>query len=107
VLPIVMLASCAHSPLPLDALMARVDVPRLLSCAEHLPDYAATARCLGVEAVDQGLRIAIDRALEATERAREAGHVGGAEVSDRDRQAAARELESAMDGLAFALASVR
>lgn len=81
----------------LHAILGRVDVPRLLDCAQNLPDYKAAAQCLGAEALTQGLRIAMDRALQAAERAREAGHGGGAELSPEDEQAIAADLDTSLD----------
>lgn len=102
-----LLTSCAtlSSDRPgLHAILGRVDVPRLLDCAQNLPDYKAAAQCLGAEALTQGVQIAMDRALQAAERAREAGHGGGAELSAEDEQAIAVELDHALDDLGVAIA---
>lgn len=84
----------------LDAVLSRVDVPRLLDCAKSLPDYKAAAICLGAEAATQGLQVALDQALVLAERARAAsGQAGAADLSDEERAAIGRDLDAALDRL--------
>lgn len=80
----------------LGAVLSRVDVPRLLSCTSKLPAWVEVARCLGAEAVTQGLKIATQEALDATERARDASGPAGAEVSDDERDDLAEDLDEAL-----------
>lgn len=63
----------------------------------HVPDYGAAARCLGAEAATQGLQIALDRALELAEKARDAdGPTGADDMSDDERRALAGQLDEAL-----------
>lgn len=85
----------------LGALISRVDVPRLLLCRKHLPDYKAAAKCLGAEAATQGLQMALDKAVKLTDRALEAsGPTGADDMTDAERSDLAGELDEAMLKLA-------
>lgn len=106
---LVALASLAFACVPtassvrpgLNAIVSRVDVPTLLECGRMLPDYKAAARCLGAEALTQGLRIALDQAHALAERAVEAAGPSGADdMSDTERDELAADLDEALDRLA-------
>jgi len=85
----------------LGAVLSRVDVPRLLACGEHLPDYKAAAVCLGAQALTQGLRLALDKAMGLAEQAQNAaGPAGAADTTPEDRAAIATELDEALADLA-------
>lgn len=85
----------------LGAVVSAVDVRRIVQCGAHLPDYKAAAQCLGAEAVTQGLRIALDRAVPLAEQALEAaGPAGADDMTDEDRAELASELDEALEALA-------
>lgn len=85
----------------LGAVLSRVDVPRLLACSSNLPDYKAVAKCLGAEALTQGLRAAIDYAVPLAERAQEAaGPAGADDMTDAQRDELGGELDRALGALA-------
>lgn len=94
--------TAASSVVPtLGAVLSRVDVPRLVACGKHLPDYGAAAKCLGAEAATQGLRLALDKALELAEDAQLAsGPTGADDYTDDEREALGADLDQALDALA-------
>ncbi len=86
----------------LGAVLSRVDVPRLIQCGISLPDYGAAARCLGAQALTQGLKIALDRAMGLAEQARNAaGPAGAADTTPADRAKLAANLDDALEALAL------
>jgi thiazole synthase ThiGH ThiG subunit len=86
----------------LGAVLSRVDVPSLIECGLQLPDYAAAARCLGAQALTQGLKLAIDSAHDLAERAQEAaGPTGADDMTDAERAALAADLDAALGRLAI------
>jgi hypothetical protein len=99
-------AALAQQGPTLSSVMSRVDVPRLLRCAE-LDSAKRVARCLGAEALTQGLSVAIEEARRLAESAQLAGNggAGAADYSDADRLALAAELDAALDHLAGEIAA--
>lgn len=93
--------SGGSSPPSLGAVMSRVDVPRLLECGDHLPDYKEAAKCLGARALTQGLKIALDAAMSAATRAMGAsGPAGAADVSEEEQAKIAADLDAELQRLA-------
>ena len=90
----------------LDAVLARADVPRLLECAA-LPTPKDAATCLGAEALTQGLEVALERATNLAEQARDASNpsAGAADMDDGQREVLAGELDAALDDLAREVAA--
>ena len=90
----------------LDAVLARADVPRLLACAE-LPTIEDAAKCLGAEVLTQGLEVALERATDLAEQAREAGNpqAGAADMTAQQRADLATDLDHALDDLAREIAA--
>ena len=100
--PLMACGGAVGSVIPtLGAVLSRVDVPRLLDCAGHLPDYGAAAKCLGARALTQGLRIAMDEAVRAAEQAELLGSgAGAADASEADKADMAKDLDASLDRLA-------
>ena len=98
-------ASSAAKP-TLDAVMARADVPRLLECTA-LPTIEDAAKCLGAEALTQGLEFAIERAVKLAEEARDAANpqAGAADMDAGQRADLAADLDHALDDLARQIAA--
>ncbi|MCR9162871.1 MAG: hypothetical protein ACE37F_14225 [Nannocystaceae bacterium] len=92
----------------LEAVLARADVPRLFECTE-LPTTEETAKCLGAEVLTQGLEVALERATELAEQARDAANAqaGAADMSDAQRESLAADLDAAMDDLAQEIAKAQ
>lgn len=90
----------------LQAVVSRVDVPRLLECASA-GEPKDVARCLGARALTEGLRIALERATSLAEDAQLASTkgTGAADMTDADRAALAAELDEALDTLAVEIAA--
>lgn len=90
----------AHSAVPtLGEVVGRVDVPRLLECA--VMRGADRARCLGASVLTTALDLAVDKAADLAEQARDAMNPGaGAEVSEDDKAALARQLDAALADVA-------
>ena len=100
-------AACSPSgdppsvPPALGAVLSRVDVPRLLDCSKRLPDYVGAAKCLGAEAATQGLKLALDKAVELADRAVLAsGPAGADDMTDAERSDLGVKLDGALDVLA-------
>lgn len=100
-------ASNAAKP-TLDAVMARADVPRLLECAA-IADLETAAKCLGAEALTLGLEVALERAANLAEQARDASNpqAGAADLDASQRAALAADLNDALDELAREIAASR
>ena len=104
-LTLVASSNCAalgeHGGPSLQTVLHRVDVPRLLACADAGAPKDI-ARCLGAEAMTQGLQIALDKALELAQRAQAAGTpgAGAADLDDLGQERLASELDTALDQLA-------
>jgi len=90
----------------LSAVMSRVDIHRLLECAE-LPTGREVARCLGARALTQGLKLAVKEARELAESAQLAGDggAGAADYTDADRAKLAHDLDAALDSVALEIAA--
>lgn len=88
----------------LESVIARVDVPRLLSCAGR--PTKEVAKCLGAEALTQGLQIAISEATKLAERAVESGHPGAGadDMTASQRDALAADLDATLYTLATEIA---
>ncbi len=90
----------------LGEIVSRVDVPRLLECAAMAG--AERARCLGASAATTALDLAVDKAVDAAERARDAlADKGGAgsELTPADSVLLSDELDAALDELARQIAA--
>lgn len=92
----------------LDAVLARADVPRLLECTE-LPTMEEAAKCLGAQVLTQGLEVALERATDLAEQARDAANpqAGAADMTDAQREALAADLDEAMGELAREIAKAQ
>ncbi len=100
-------AALSALPRPtLSQVMARVDVHRLLECAE-LPTGREIAKCLGARALTQGLELAIEEARKLAESAQLAGNggAGAADYTDADRLRLASDLDAALDVVATEIAA--
>lgn len=80
----------------LGAVVGRVDVPRLLECAAK--SGRERALCLGASVLTTALDVAVDKAAEIAERARDAVNAGAGadDMTDEQRQALAADLEAAL-----------
>ena len=89
----------------LEQVVSRVDVPRLLACAEA-GDAKAVAKCLGARVLTEGLEEALLRATQLAEQAEEAGNeaAGASDITEAQKAALAVELDQALDDLATELA---
>lgn len=100
-LPLLFLALLACTPSPstvptLGEVVGRVDVPRLLQCAGM--SGGARAKCLGASILTSALDLAVDKAADLAEAARDAlNPEAGAEVSDADRAKIAADLDAALE----------
>jgi len=86
----------------LQSVMARVDVPRLLECASQ-GSAAGVAKCLGAQALTQGMRLAMDEAVKLAESAQLAadGGAGADDYTPAQREQLAYDLDHALDSLAL------
>lgn len=90
----------------LQSVVARVDVPRLLECAQA-GDAKAAAKCLGARALTEGLRLAMEEATRLAEDAQlaSAKGAGAADMSEPERAALAMQLDHSLDRLADEIAA--
>jgi hypothetical protein len=81
----------------LEAVVSRVDMSRLIECAELGPTEAA-ARCLGARVLTEGLRVAVEHASELAEQAERASspHAGAADIDAEGKAQLAAELDAAL-----------
>jgi hypothetical protein len=103
--PLLFLALLACTPSSSSAVptlgevVGRVDVPRLLECAAM--SGGARAKCLGASILTSALDLAVDKAADLAEAARDAlNPEAGAEVSDADRAKIAADLDAALEQVA-------
>ncbi len=96
-----LLPSCAI----LDDVLATVTPGRAVECADR-PTDEAKAKCIGVGALTDGLRTALEQAAELARRALEARAPGGAEypISPAEERKLAGQLDRALQNLAHEVA---
>ena len=90
----------------LEAVISRVDVPRLLECA-GAGSGVEIAKCLGARAMTEGLRIAVEEATRLAEDAElaSAKGSGAAAYTASQRQSLAVERAQALDAVASEIAA--
>lgn len=91
----------------LGAIIGRVDVPRLLECAAKSGNDRA--RCLGASALTTALDVAVDKAADLAERAKDAANKGAGadDMTDRERDQLALELDRALDQVGVEVAAAQ
>lgn len=102
--------ACAGVPGPgLSDVLARVDIGQVIRCAAE-PGWPEKARCLGVEAMNRGLDLALDQAAALAEDARDAASGSGSEaddLTDEQRRELAADLDAALLTLEHEIAEAR
>lgn len=88
----------------LDDVLHTVTPDRAAECADR-PTDEARAKCVGVDVLSDGLRLALRRAGELALAAIRARSGAGAEMSPADERKLARELDHALDELAHEIAA--
>lgn len=91
----------------LGAIIGRVDVPRLLECAAKSGNDRA--RCLGASVLTTALDVAVDKAADLAERAKDAANKGAGadDMTDRERDQLALELDKALDQVGVEVAAAQ
>lgn len=93
-------AGCAFLQPALGALLSRLDVGRVIACAQ-MATPEAKARCVGAQAMTAGLDAALSDAARLGELAIDKANRGaGAEISPAESRAIARDLDRALNALA-------
>jgi hypothetical protein len=106
----VVLTACvgAGSVVPtLGAIIGRVDVPRLLECASR--SGMDRARCLGASVLTTALDVAVDKAADLAERAKDAANKGAGadDMTDAERSELALDLDQALDKVGVEVAAAQ
>lgn len=91
----------------LGAIIGRVDVPRLLECASR--SGMDRARCLGASVLTTALDVAVDKAAELAERAKDAANKGAGadDMTDREREELAVSLDKALEDVGREVAAAQ
>lgn len=91
----------------LGQVVGRVDVGRLIQCASM--SGMDRARCLGASVLTTALDIAVDKAAELAERAKDAVNAGAGadDMTDAERDALAAELDAALDEVGLEVAKAQ
>lgn len=102
------LTGCAGLSGPgLQSVVGRIDVTKAITCWKQ-PTPADKARCLGVEALSQGIDIALGEAARWGEKALKAASGTGADdLSERDIREIASETDAAMAKLGAEIAAAQ
>lgn len=91
----------------LGQVVGRVDVGRLLECAAM--SGSERARCLGASLLTTALNVAVDKAAELAERAKDAVNAGAGadDMTDAERNRLAAELDAALNEVGLEIAKAQ
>ena len=108
------LAACEPGSIAptLEAVAGAIDARRAMACADELGKYddaktgaKAAATCLGVSVLSDAIKLALGKAAELGEQAKEAmGPAGADDMSEDERQDLASELHRALSELSAEVA---